>query len=115
MSRRKNEKTPWGFIGVALLLFGAFFVRWVYAIYWEIKTSSPEWKTSFKADFPGLKEAAPDPGEKRAWLVQKANKEFCSCECGYTLAACLKGDLNCPIRDKNMSRIRDMAAEYGKH
>ena len=48
--------------------------------------------------------------QKRAAL-QAANQSRCPCGCGMTLAQCVVTDSTCPLRSKNIERIRAMVRE----
>ena len=48
--------------------------------------------------------------QKRAAL-QAANQARCPCGCGMTLAQCVVTDSTCPLRTKNIDRIRAMVRE----
>lgn len=113
-NRNRHRKSKWdrsSYIGLAV--FGLAFLGILayngYQAYWDVKINRPEWKTGFHADFPGLPSDLPET--KRTWVVKKANGEDCSCQCGFTLASCLKGDLTCPIRSRNMERIKALILE----
>jgi hypothetical protein len=56
-------------------------------------------------DFSGLNRT-----QKRAAL-QAANQARCPCGCGMTLAQCVVTDSTCPLRTKNIERIRAMVRE----
>jgi hypothetical protein len=45
--------------------------------------------------------------QKRAALLE-ANADRCTCGCGMTLAQCVATDMTCPVREGNITRIRDM-------
>lgn len=112
--RMAEEKLTWGsraimtLVGIAFIgMIGAM----VHQAYWTVKIDSPEWKTQFRGEFPGLDQAAMLPREKRTQVIEQANKEMCPCKCGYTLAGCLKDDRNCPIRSKNMDRFGELVRQ----
>lgn len=113
-SRMAEKKMTW-VSWVVLSLFGTAFLGMfgvmVRRAYWTVKIDSPEWKTQFRDDFPGLDKTAKLSPEKRKQVIEQANKEFCPCKCGYTLAGCLKDDRNCPIRAQNLDRIRELARQ----
>lgn len=118
MSNRKHlRKNSWdrsssiGLAALGLVFLGILAYNGYHA-YWDLKINKPEWKTGFHADFPGL--PADLLEARRAWVVQKANKEPCSCRCGFTLASCLKGDLSCPIRSQNFTRLKELVSESEK-
>lgn len=107
---RKREKDLWfgrfsilimGSVAVAVM---AFMVR---LAYWGIRANSPEWKTRFQEEFPGLEAGAPLSSESRRVVVQWANAEKCSCRCGFTVASCLKLDSTCPNRPSNLQRVAE--------
>jgi hypothetical protein len=51
--------------------------------------------------------------QKRAAL-RAANQARCPCGCGMTLAQCVATDSTCPLRTKNIDRIKAMVEENGK-
>ena len=53
-------------------------------------------------DFSSLNEE-----QKQAALVE-ANRGRCDCGCGMGLAQCVSTDMSCPVRQGNITRIRDM-------
>ena len=53
-------------------------------------------------DFSSLNEE-----QKQAALVE-ANRGRCECGCGMGLAQCVSTDMSCPIRQGNITKIRDM-------
>lgn len=57
--------------------------------------------------------SALNPSQKRAAL-RAANQARCPCGCGMTLAQCVATDSTCPLRSKNIDRIRVMVEEHGK-
>lgn len=107
---RKREKDLWfgrfsilimGSLGAAVM---AFMVRLAYL---GIQERSPEWKTRFQEEFPGLEAAGALSPESRRLVVQWANAEKCSCRCGFTVASCLKLDSTCPNRPSNLQRVAE--------
>jgi len=50
------------------------------------------------------------PAKKKAAL-REANAARCTCGCGLGLAECVSTDKTCPIRDKNIERIKTMVRE----
>ncbi|MCR4296285.1 MAG: hypothetical protein NUW21_12175 [Elusimicrobia bacterium] len=107
---RKREKDLW-FGRFSILIMGslaaavmAFMVRLAYL---GIQERSPEWKTRFQQEFPGLEAADALSPESRRGVVQWANAERCSCRCGYTIASCLKLDSTCPNRPSNLQRVAE--------
>jgi hypothetical protein len=48
--------------------------------------------------------------QKRAAL-EAANSARCTCGCGLTLAQCVATDSTCPLRDGNITRIKDLVAQ----
>jgi hypothetical protein len=48
--------------------------------------------------------------QKRTAL-QAANSARCTCGCGMTVAQCVSIDSTCPIRETNITRIRDMVTQ----
>jgi hypothetical protein len=115
MSSKKRKKddnvSPWLFIP----LLGAVIIIVLYLTVYRtlhdfkaVKLESESIKTRFQDTFPGLDQTGALSAARRKWVVQTANKEKCSCGCGYTLAACLKGDGQCPVRDKNIARVKEL-------
>jgi hypothetical protein len=43
--------------------------------------------------------------------LQKANGARCSCGCGMTLAQCVATDMTCPVRDRNIDRLKTIVQE----
>lgn len=113
MSKKNKppEKGGWIVLTFFCLIFAFLGYRMVRQAYWDIKVESPEWKTRYQDDFPGLDKAVSLPPEKRKHVLEQANKELCQCKCGYTLASCLKDDRNCPIRPKNLDRIAELVRQ----
>jgi hypothetical protein len=58
-------------------------------------------------DFSGL------TSETRTTVLQEANRARCPCGCGMNLAQCVSIDSTCPIRDRNIERIRTMVRMAG--
>lgn len=111
---RKREKDLW-FGRFSILIMGslaaavmAFMVRLAYL---GIQEHSPEWKTRFQDEFPGLEAATALSPESRRLVVQWANAEKCSCRCGFTVASCLKLDSTCPNRPSNLQRVADASRD----
>lgn len=94
---------------VALIAFLAIFIGGFAAMvrqaHRHIQENSPDAKTKFQQDFPGLDAATVLKPEIKKRVVEQANKEFCACGCGYTVAACLNVDSTCPNRPKNLARV----------
>lgn len=113
MSKKHKPSEKGG--SFVLAFFGLIFAFLGYSMvrqaYWDIKVETPEWKTRYREDFPGLDKAAPLSPDKRKQVLEQANKEFCPCKCGYTLAGCLKDDRHCPIRPKNLDRIAELVRQ----
>jgi len=65
------------------------------------------------ADLGVIDFSALDQSQKRAAL-RAANQARCPCGCGMTLAQCVSTDSTCPLRTKNIDRIRAMVVEQGK-
>ena len=65
------------------------------------------------ADLGVIDFSALDQPQKRAAL-RAANQARCPCGCGMTLAQCVATDSTCPLRTKNIDRIRAMVVEQGK-
>jgi hypothetical protein len=108
MSRREKDQWASRFTillmgSVAVAVMGLMLRR----AYLDIRVNSPEWKTRFQEEFPGLETAATLPPERRRLVVQWANAEKCSCRCGYTVASCLKLDSTCPNRPSNLQRLAE--------
>jgi hypothetical protein len=57
--------------------------------------------------------SALNSSQKRAAL-QAANQARCPCGCGMTLAQCVVTDSTCPLRTKNIERIKAMVRENGQ-
>ncbi|MGE4055460.1 MAG: hypothetical protein AB7F99_11740 [Vicinamibacterales bacterium] len=51
--------------------------------------------------------------EARTSVLQEANRARCPCGCGMNLAQCVSIDSTCPIRDRNIERIRGMVRAAG--
>ncbi len=103
---RATRKTAWfGFSIIGAGLIGILYFT-INPVYQSIKEESL--KTKFYEDFPGMDTAASLPNDKRKQVINKANQERCSCDCGYTLASCLKVDLNCPLRESNLTKVKEM-------
>ena len=58
-------------------------------------------------DFSGL------TPETRETVLQEVNRARCPCGCGMNLAQCVSIDMTCPIRDRNIERIRTMVRTAG--
>jgi hypothetical protein len=58
-------------------------------------------------DFSGL------PSEARTTVLEEANRARCPCGCGMNLAQCVSIDSTCPIRERNIERIRTMVRMAG--
>ncbi len=114
VKKRSNERMPimgWMVIGLCVGISAFFGYRMVSDARQEIKesqTNSPEWKTRFLAEFPGLETAASLRDDQKSRVIAQANKRFCPCKCGYTFATCLKDDQGCPMRSKNLAVVRSM-------
>lgn len=104
-SGRWTDWTAAAFFGLAALALMAFLIRQAQL---SIQSSPAVFKTKYHEVFPGSEEAASLSAEKNQWVVRAANREQCPCKCGYTLAACLKTDSACPIRSKNLARVREL-------
>lgn len=111
---RTREKDLW-FGRFSILIMGslaavvmAFMVRLAYL---GIQERSPEWKTRFQEEFPGLEAASALSPERRRLVVQWANAEKCFCRCGYTVASCLKLDSTCPNRPSNLQKLAERIKE----
>jgi hypothetical protein len=108
MAEKKMTWISWAAVSLFGIAFLGMFGVMAHRAYWTVKIDSPEWKTRFREDFPGMDKAASLPLEKRKHVVEQANKEFCPCKCGYTLAGCLKDDRSCPLRAKNLDRLWEL-------
>ena len=51
-----------------------------------------------------------DPKQKRTALVA-ANGGRCVCGCGMTLAQCVATDSTCPLRERNIDRVKGMVEQ----
>ena len=49
--------------------------------------------------------------EQRAQVMQRANRDRCTCGCGMTLSRCINTDTTCPIRRQNFQRARRLVVE----
>lgn len=58
-------------------------------------------------DFSGLTDTT------RRDTLREANRARCTCGCGMGLAQCVSTDMTCPIRDRNVERIRTMVRQAG--
>ena len=110
--RHKNDATP-AWVSLPLLTSIVFLILYlgVYRTYRDFRTEKTEVervKIKFHETFPGLEQAGSLSSSQRTRIVQTANKEKCPCGCGYTLAACLKSDEQCPVREKNLARVADL-------
>jgi len=57
-------------------------------------------------DFSDLSSSA------RRSALQEVNRARCSCGCGMTLAQCVATDSTCPIRERNIERIRTVVGNH---
>lgn len=110
--RGKRDLFPWFAAAVLAAGAGAIGVRFYREAAESVRSSSPEWKRRFQADFPGLSVAGL-PAQARHGVVAKANSTDCPCGCGYTVAACLNEDQNCPRRSDNLARVSGWIKEAG--
>jgi hypothetical protein len=53
-------------------------------------------------DFSGLDD------DQKLDALREANRARCVCGCGMNLAQCVATDMTCPIRERNVERIRTM-------
>lgn len=97
-------------LGLGALALLAVLIRQAYL---SIQASPAALKTKHHEVFPGSEEAASLSAEKKGRVVSAANRERCPCKCGYTLAACLKTDSTCPIRTKNLARVKELILAAG--
>jgi hypothetical protein len=51
-----------------------------------------------------------DASEQRTAL-RAANGTRCTCGCGMTLAQCVATDMSCPVRDRNIDRLKTIVQE----
>ena len=65
------------------------------------------------ADLGVVNFSALNQTQKRAAL-RAANQARCPCGCGMTLAQCVATDSTCPLRTKNIDRIKALVEENGK-
>jgi hypothetical protein len=123
MSSKKRKKdegvSPW--ISLPLLCVVVSFILYL-GVYrplrdFKIETlESESVKTRFQNTFEGLDQNGPLTVSQREWVVETANKEKCSCGCGYTLAACIRTDDACPWRSKNLDHVKELIGmATGKH
>lgn len=112
MQKRKESKWLNWFmlllLAIPVLGMLGFMCRLAYR---DMQERSPEWKTKFQKDFPGLEAATSLTPGQRELVVRKANVQMCSCRCGYTVASCLKLDSSCPNRPANLQRVKDFIQE----
>lgn len=72
----------------------------------QIPVDSTEIKTGWRDDVRGVDlDSLPPP--KRELMLRLANSERCTCGCGFTLAACRKFDLTCPVSGPRVVALRD--------
>jgi hypothetical protein len=43
--------------------------------------------------------------------LRAANGARCTCGCGMTLAQCVATDMSCPVRDRNIDRLKTMVQQ----
>jgi hypothetical protein len=43
--------------------------------------------------------------------LRAANGARCTCGCGMTLAQCVATDMSCPVRDRNIDRLKTMVQD----
>jgi hypothetical protein len=43
--------------------------------------------------------------------LRAANGARCTCGCGMTLAQCVATDMSCPVRDRNIDRLKTIVQE----
>ena len=79
-----------------------------YQAYRAFQDSPDHLKDKFHLEFPGLGDASALTTDQRSQVVEAANKERCTCGCGFTLAACLAEDSTCPRRRTNLHRIEEL-------
>ena len=53
-------------------------------------------------------------GTQKRRVLKDANQARCSCGCGMTLAQCVATDSTCPIRDRNIDRIKTMVRDANR-
>lgn len=114
MKKKREADFNW-LSWIVIALFGILFIGGFGLMMREARrqsrSHSVEAKTEFQSDFPGLEKTAGLPPGMRERVIAQANKEFCSCRCGYTVAACLKLDTHCPNRPNNLTRIEQLVNE----
>jgi hypothetical protein len=49
-------------------------------------------------------------GSQKRAALREANGTRCTCGCNLSLAACIVTDTTCPLRTKNIERVRGMVA-----
>jgi len=49
--------------------------------------------------------------KQKRTALEEANGARCTCGCGMTLAQCVSTDSTCPLREGNITRIRNMVAD----
>lgn len=105
MKKKETGWMAWVIISIFVFMIAALFGRTLHQAYQDIQEASPTSKTKFQPDFPGLDAAATLGTFKRGQIISMANRKFCPCGCGYTIAACLNNDSDCPMRSKNLVSI----------
>lgn len=110
-SKKREDRKKMAWIAgttLGLMFLGVLWLS-IMPIYQDVKEQDE--KTKFYEDFPGMETAASLSESARKKIIDKSNLERCSCECGYTLASCLKVDLGCPLRESNISKVKGMVTE----
>jgi len=111
MKRKRVERTNWAFLIIGAVVVAVGGIPLARQAYWSVKTSAPEWKSRRIADFPGIESASALPLALREWIIETVNAERCACDCGFTLATCLKNDSDCPLRAKNLERVKELVRQ----
>ncbi len=110
-SQTGRDWRSWAVLALFAAVFTGIFVLLGRQASRDIQADSPEEKTRFQGEFPGLEAAAQLGPERKKRVVEQANRERCSCRCGYTVASCLKLDSRCPLRPANLARVAQLIEE----
>lgn len=121
MSKKKAKNNPdrrslqanWLPLTIIGLVAIAFFGSIEISVYKQGKEEADlaAEKVKFRDQFPGLEETISLSPEKKRNVVERMNKEFCSCKCGYTVASCLVADRDCPNRSNNLLKVKELINE----
>ena len=49
--------------------------------------------------------------KQKRTALEAANTARCTCGCGMTLAQCVATDMSCPVRDRNIDRLKTIVQE----